>query len=366
MKKTRANNKTTNYEKYFNSRVDKAPKEDELVVETDTYQSLNDFDENFAHMNDAHYEQEFNDMFHNSNHKVFNDNLDDAELLINNSEASDDERWHFIKQSDKKHFVPFLGDQDGLDDVPLTMSSLSKHFDSMVPSKIEEFLETPFQAPLKYRHDSSIQQTKQDKYGDSVILKESSKVSSVEKDLSKSFEENNNGNSFNDSEPFIEVENVLTEVVSAHSEDKRKSEFSNDTPTEKRYNMNKKYDESKFEETKLAKNQEFISDISTINIETSSKLPKTINKKDDIVQQLKCEQSRTFNGEEDLQTKNIVQGKEYQIDLEIILKIEQKLWSILDSFTQEASKTNVFEFCEEWWDLVDSTMLSNIHSIFSD
>ena len=61
-----------------------------------------------------------------------------------------------------------------------------------------------------------------------------------------------------------------------------------------------------------------------------------------------------------------MQGREYQVDLECILKIEQKLWNILDVFAQSESKENVFEFWEEWWDLVDSKLLVNIHSIFAD
>ena len=54
----------------------------------------------------------------------------------------------------------------------------------------------------------------------------------------------------------------------------------------------------------------------------------------------------------------------HQIDLEWVLNIEQKLWNILDCFTGDTSSVNVFEFWEEWWDLVDSHTLSNIHSVF--
>ena len=63
-----------------------------------------------------------------------------------------------------------------------------------------------------------------------------------------------------------------------------------------------------------------------------------------LVELLKSRQATTFNGESDIQTKSIVQGREYQVDLECILKIEQKLWNILDVFAQSESKENVFEF----------------------
>lgn len=70
---------------------------------------------------------------------------------------------------------------------------------------------------------------------------------------------------------------------------------------------------------------------------------------------------------EDLDTKPVVQGQKYQIDLGSVITIEQKLWSILECFsTNNGNTSNVFEHCEEWWDLVDSNTLSVIHSIFSE
>ena len=68
-----------------------------------------------------------------------------------------------------------------------------------------------------------------------------------------------------------------------------------------------------------------------------------------------------------IQTKSVVQGHKHQVDLEVVMNIEQKLWWILDWFTwQNDATTNVYEHCEEWWDLVDSNTLSQVHSVFTN
>jgi len=87
-----------------------------------------------------------------------------------------------------------------------------------------------------------------------------------------------------------------------------------------------------------------------------------------LIEALKGEYKEAESKEaENIKTKTVVQGQKYEIDLGTVINIEQKLWKILDCFSSKDDKSaNVFEFCEEWWDLVDSNTLSIIHSIFTE
>ena len=108
--------------------------------DTGSDQCLYDIDENSANIQHCIFEKEFNELITPSIHsKIISNNEDEREMQILNSEASqDDQKWEFIRQQQDAQFSPFTGDEDGLEEPPKTVSTLSRQFDSVAPTKAQE------------------------------------------------------------------------------------------------------------------------------------------------------------------------------------------------------------------------------------